>query len=200
MKIMTRTLAVLLALCCATPALAADHIDSPATAADQTADITDLYAWHTDGGSLVAIIGIAGAGTTTDTVSLDPEVLYGFHIDQDADGAADISVWVRYAQNGNGDWGMQVTNLPGADGVLVGAVGGMIGAEGARAWTGVADDPFFFDLEGYQATLGSGSLSFDGTRDFFAGLNITAISLEMDLAAATGGSDTIQVWATTSRL
>jgi hypothetical protein len=198
---LTRTLAVLLALCCATPALAADHIDSPAAAADQSADITDLYAWHTDGGKLVAIIGFAGAGTTTTGATLDPEVLYGFHIDRDADGVADHSVWVRYAMNANGDWGMQVTNLPGADGVLVGPVGEAFGGGDAQAWTGVADDPFFMDFQGFTETVGGdGSIFFDPSRDFFAGLNVTAMTLEMDLAAAVDGADSIQVWATTSRL
>lgn len=200
MKTMARMATVLIALCCAVPASAADHLDAPGTQTDQAADITDLYAWHTEGGSLVAIVGIAGAGTTTDTATLDPEVLYGVHIDNDGDNVADIDIWVRYAQNADGEWGMQITNLPGADGVLVGPVGEMWGAPGVRGWTGVSDDPFFFDFQGFQDTLLSATLSFDSSRDFFTNLNITAIVLEMDLDAASGGSETFQVWATTSRL
>lgn len=203
MKIMARTVAVLLALCCAAPAFAADHIDSPAATADQAADITDFFAWHTEGGKLILIMSVAGAGATTDSPTLDPEVLYAFHIDNDANNEADVTVYFRYAQDGDGNWGVQATQITTAsEDQIVGPVGEMVGGDedGFRTWTGVSDDAFFFDFQGYNETLETGTLAFDPARDFFAGLNVTTIALEMDLATATGGGETLQVWATTGRL
>ncbi|MCA9729372.1 MAG: DUF4331 family protein, partial [Candidatus Eisenbacteria bacterium] len=66
-------------------------------------------------------------------------------------------------------------------------------------FAGWRDDPFFFDLAGYQMTLQTGDLSFDSTRDSFAGLNVTAIVVEMDLSAALGSGSKINLWATTGR-
>jgi hypothetical protein len=71
---------------------------------------------------------------------------------------------------------------------------------GLRVFAGPREDPFFFDLDGFQATLMSGTLMFDNTNDTFAGTNVTAIIVEMDAAAAADGATDIQVWATSGRL
>jgi hypothetical protein len=89
---------------------------------------------------------------------------------------------------------------PGASGPVIGPVEKKIdGGLNARVYAGLRDDPFFFDLEGFRNTLATGTLSFDGSRDTFAGSNCTAIVLEMDLAAAQAGGATLQLWATTAR-
>jgi len=69
----------------------------------------------------------------------------------------------------------------------------------ARVFAGLRDDPFFFDLEGFEQTLQTGAVSFQDTRDSVAGLNCTAIVLEFDRAAALGGSQTLNLWTTTGR-
>ena len=69
---------------------------------------------------------------------------------------------------------------------------------GNRVYTGLRDDPFFFDLEGFKTTMHSGALSFDHQRDSAAGTNATAIVLEMDANEATGRSGSVNLWATTS--
>ncbi|NJK33270.1 MAG: DUF4331 domain-containing protein [Deltaproteobacteria bacterium] len=181
---------------------AADHIEAPGTQNDTPGDITDFYAWHTDDNKLVAVIdfdGLKEAGTATGTY--DPDMLYGVHIDSDGDNVADIDVWVRFGQNGEGEWGMQVTNLPGAgEDPVVGPVETEIDAgNGLRVFAGLRDDPFFFDLDGYLETLMSGTLSFDSANDSFAGTNVTSIVLEMDATMAAGGGTTLQTWATSAR-
>ena len=72
--------------------------------------------------------------------------------------------------------------------------------ENVKAWAGLREDPFFFDLTGYQETLDTGTIAFDSNRDDFAGTNVTAIVIEMDAAAAAADGTQLQIWATTGRL
>lgn len=182
---------------------AADHTDPPGgVVAGDAADIGDIFAWHTAGGSLVAVLTFAGPLPPSEgqTGTWDSTVLYGIHLDNTGDGQPNTSIWLRFGKNALGDWGIQVINLPGTSGPVVGPVETLLEpAAGARVWAGLSDDPFFFDLQGFQDTLGSGTLSFNSSRDFFAGLNITAVALEMPLAAAQGAGSSIRVWATTAR-
>jgi hypothetical protein len=191
---------------------AADHIDSPQAAADAAADIADLYAWHDGAGRLTVILTVDGdVANGADPVSeanYDPDVLYTIHIDQDGDNVSDNDIYVRFGQNLLDETGMRVDNLPGEAGPFEGAVGAEVPADGGgRAWAGRFEDPFFFDLEGFQMTLesatmdpGGPNLMFDNSRDTFAGRNVTGIVLEMDAAAATGEDGVATIWATTGRL
>ena len=182
-------------------AFAADHSEAPAAQADNAADIADFYAWH-EGNKLVAIMTYGGlqATSATQTATYDEDVLYTVHIDTNGDQAADKNVNVRFGKNSKGDWGVQVQNLPGATGTVTGAVNSIIDAgNGLSVYTGLRDDPFFFDLEGFNQTLATGTLAFDGTRDSVAGLNVSSIVLEMDLAAAANGSNNLALWASTGR-
>jgi len=182
-------------------AFAADHSEAPATRADNAADIADVYAWH-EGNKLITVVTYAGlqATTATQSASYDEDVLYTVHIDNNADNIADSNVYVRFGKNNAGEWGVKVENLPGTSEAVMGAVETKLDAgNGLSVYTGLRDDPFFFDLEGFNQTLETGTVSFDPTRDSVAGLNISSIVLEMDLAAATNGSDSLAVWASTGR-
>lgn len=151
---------------------AADHADSDAASANAAADIADLYAWHTENGTVVAIITFAGLQAAGDPEAYDRDVLYTLHIDNTAtaaglttnadplpsdnsnDNESDIQVHIRFGQNFEGAWGFQVENLPGADPVVQAQVGETIDAgSGVMATAGTFDDPFFFDLDGFTTTL-----------------------------------------------
>ena len=67
-------------------------------------------------------------------------------------------------------------------------------------FAGTRDDPFFFDLDGYLATLDTGTLSFDPTNDSFEGSNVHAIVLQFDAAEALGDATSFQTWSSTGRL
>ena len=176
---------------------AADHVDAPTAADDAAADITDLYAWA-EGDSVYMVLAFAGLAEAGEPALYDADVLYGFHIDNDGDAIADKDIWVRFGQADTGEWGMQVVGLAGTD-ALIGPVEQTVeGPLGQRAWAGLRDDPFFFDLEGFQDTLGTGTLSFDNSRDFFAGVNVTAIVVQASLDAVSGG-ESFTMWATTRR-
>ncbi len=186
-------------------AVAADHNDpSPRVGAQEAEDIDDLYAWHSaDGATLTVAMTFAGpvAPVAGQTGTYDPEVLYGIHIDNTGDAVANHNIWVRYAQNDLGEWGVQVVGLPGEADPIVGAVEGTVmGGAGGKVFTGLRDDPFFFDLQGFIDTTTTGTLAFDGTRDGFAGSNATALVLEMPVSAAIAGGTNLSIWATSSRL
>lgn len=181
-------------------ALAADHAEAPGTVADVAADIADVYAWHSPSSITVAVT-FAGHGLPGDPAVFDPEVLYGIHVDNDGDFLADHDIWVRFAQDSLGRWGLRVEGLPGAAGpAFKGPVETVLSSGGARAYAGLREDPFFFDFEGLVETLTTGDVSFVSTRDSFAGENVTSIVVEMDRAIASGGAPGVKIWATTGRL
>ncbi len=185
-------------------ATAADHSEAPGTIADPEADIADLFVWH-QSSKLVTVLTFAGGPSagipTAGKTDFDADVLYTVHIDNDGDDLADIEVHTRFGQNPGGRWGVLVEGLPGAKRPRVfGPADEVFGAGGGlEAFAGSADDPFFFDLDGFVETLATGTISFDSARDSVAGLNVSAIVLEMDLDAATNGTGIANMWATTGR-
>lgn len=181
---------------------AADHSEAPGTRADQPADIADVFAWHDNAANkLVGVITFAGLETPSKSRgTFDENVLYSFNIDNDGDFVSDIDVLVSFTRDSRGKWWMHVVDLPGSSSAIASPVNRPFDiGDGRHVFAGLRDDPFFFDLEGFRATLQTGTLSFDGTRDSVAGLNATAIVLEMDLSAALDGGTMLNVWATTAR-
>ena len=189
---------------------ASDHFEAPLVQQHKGADITDVYIFDTVGDTVTMIVCFAGftgadLGTATDA-TYDKDVLYTLNIDTNMDNKTNHAVQWRYGTNNAGDWGVSVANIPGVDATIVGAVDTALGDGGTKVWTGNADDPFFFDAVGYLTTLRTGSLglgegetpSFDNTRDFLAGMNVTSMVIQVPVSAF-GGSESIQVWATTHK-
>jgi len=181
-------------------AIAADHGEAPGTMADPTADITDVYAWSTEEGKLVAAIGFGSTIGTSQSVGYDKNLLYGIHLDTDMDNVPDTDIWIRFGQDQNGEWGVQVQGVPGAQMPIVGPIESVVeSGDEIKVFAGLRDDPFFFDIAGFTDTLSTGTLSFDGSRDGFAGNNIGAIVVEMNADTAVPNG-TAQIWATSARL
>lgn len=172
------------------PALAADHVEAPGTIADPAADINDFFAWS-EAGSLNLIISFAPL-LAPGAIAYDRDVLYQVHIDSNGDQIADQTIDVRFGQNSSAVWGVQVSGLGGAP--IVGPVGSVTSSGSNSVYAGLTDDPFFFDLQGFQQTLATGTVAFDSTRDSFAGANVHAIAIQ---TAAPQGP--VSIWATTSR-
>jgi hypothetical protein len=198
----------------AAPLHAADHADAPGSAADPSADITDVFVYRA-GGKLVGVIAFGGAPVPRARVDgptgrFDPNVLFTYHIDTDRDAQSDIDINFRFGRNSRGEAGVEAENLPGAGSRYVfGPVETVIRSPtGLRLYAGLRDDPFFFDFVGFVETedtfgddsAADGEFRFDNQRDSFAARNLTALVFEMDFAAATGGSSEIYVWATSARL
>lgn len=191
---------------------AADHGDPPARASNASADIGDFYMWHRGTGAsatIVAAITVAGnAMPRADQAgAYDEDVLYGMHFFNGDGGSTDV--WIRFGQNSAGDWGMQVTNLPGETEAVEGAVEtALTGGGGGSAWAGLADDPFFFDLAGFQGLVSSGEASSfsslggspPGAVDTIAGRNATVIVIEFPASEVVGADGSVHGWASTGGL
>ena len=194
-----RAAATLAALVLWGPALAADHFEAPLAEADVEADISDLYAWVDGDGNTVVVL--TWGWRVSRGITWDDEVLYAVHVDNDGDRVADHDVEVRFGQSAEGGWGIQVTGIPGTEAPVVGpALFTLDAGNGLKVWSGLADDPFFMDLQGFQDTLATGTLSFDGTRDSLAGTFVIGVAFTMDTTMALDGGSSLDLWATTSRL
>ena len=204
---------------------AADHSDSPRAAADPAADIADLYAWMdaNDAEKLNLIMTLASPGAFSDAVD------YVFHVNSDDDGPGpnpQVETTITCSFDAEGT----VTCEGGGSSVTGDASGveGITSEDGAiRAFAGVRDDPFFFNLAGFSSTVdavigaatGEPPLSFDddgcpllddGTAaqlrtlistapngDDFGGRNALALVLQVDRSLVNGNGDILGVWAST---
>ena len=198
---------------------AADHADAPRSTTDPSTDITDVFIFR-EGGKMVGAICFGGAPVPRARVDgptgrFDPDVLFIYNIDLDGDAKPEHEILVRFGRNSKGEAGVQFEGIPGAGAQLVsGAVERVLASPtGLRAYAGLRDDPFFFDFEGFVATIGSfnqtdkpkGSLMFNASRDSFSRRNLTALVFEMDaslIVPRPGSSNNklIRVWASGERL
>ncbi len=150
---------------------AADHLDAPGlTSPDGNlmADLADLFVFTPDGKkNQVALIATYNpAAGVFGPAGFDPTVTYALNIDTDDDAVADMVYGVTFdAPGGNTRQDYTVW----LDGVAVAS--GRTGRKtrfdsgNGRAFAGVADDPFFFDLDAF---LGSGGRGFcDGSSQDF---------------------------------
>ncbi|MCC7479130.1 DUF4331 family protein [bacterium] len=188
----------------ATRIQASDHDESPLVKADASMDITDLYVFDSGGGETTAIVCWAGFNDSRPQPDSEgvynEDALYTLHIDNNGDNQSDIQLRWRFGRNNAGAVGVQFENVPGVPGTVEGPVETVLDAGGgARVWAGHSDDPFFFDAQGYLDTLATGTLSITSSRDFLAGLNVTAVAIEMPTSEIRSGSNNLQFWATASR-
>lgn len=199
--------------------LAADHADAPRSTTDPSTDITDVFLFR-EGGKLVGAICFGGAPVPRARVDgptgrFDPDALFIYNIDLDGDARPEYEILMRFGRNAKGDAGVQFEGIPGAGAPFVsGPVERVLASPtGLRAYAGLRDDPFFFDFEGFVATIGSfnqtdkprGELMFNASRDSFSRRNLTALVFEMDPALIVprpGNSNNklIRVWASGDRL
>jgi hypothetical protein len=179
---------------------AADHQEAPRASARLAADIGDFYAWH-ENDQLNLALTFGTFSSPGMGASYDANLLYTIHFDtsETADGVSDAQIYVRFAQDEQGAWGMRVSDSQDAT-LIQGAVETVLTNEQVSAWSGLADDPFFFDQTGFVTTVSTGTISFDPNRDDVAGLNITAIVLQMPVASITANGGSLQTWATTGSL
>jgi len=190
---------------------AADHLDPPgrtnpmSMGMDRSADIADLYAWHRGtGASATLVTALTFSGpmdpVAGQTVPCDRDVLYTIHIDNDGDNLADFDIETRFGEDDVGNCFVRVSNLPGASEPVEAAVELVTTRGDVTVFAGLRDDPFFFDLTGFQETLAMGTLRFVNDRDTFARKNDGALVFEFPLPATLEGGTALRVWATTSRI
>ncbi|MCM8556654.1 DUF4331 family protein [Sphingomicrobium sediminis] len=192
------------------PTNAADHLDPPqrtspdvAAMADRAADIADVFTFF-DGDTTKLIVTFAGPVPSDTAPTFDPNVRYYLNVSTgEPRTTSDTRILIQFGEDETqmGDqYGVRVSGLPGVTGDIIGPVETDLEQEGVKVRAGLFDDPFFFDLQGFQETLDTGTLSFDSSRDFFAGQNLTAVVIEIPNADISGGSNSIDVWTETLRL
>lgn len=215
---MNRFATLILFFALTAPVRAADHVDAPGTQNDPATDLTDVFIFRGDPGKLIGAICFGGQPAPRPLITsayFDPDVIYLYNIDTDGDTRKpEFEIQVRFGRNGKNESGIEIENLPGANARYVfGPVDQVVtGANGLRFYAALRDDPFFFDVQGFNATLRSfegpgadrknGTLMFDPNRDSFGRRNLTAIVFEMNQATVTAGQKDplIRVWVTTGRL
>jgi hypothetical protein len=200
---------------------AADHLDAPTVKHDGRIDINDVYVFqgkNTAHTALVMTVNPA-AGLLSPTTFRHGAV-YEFKVDTGSDAIEDMALRIRFGEvRANGSQSIRVYRARGeraqhgTRGRLLGSgwTNQVVDLKGhGRAWAGLVDDPFFFDLARFQqfkATLLAGGGLADlgglvdcnrtnpGPTNFFKGLNGTAIVIELPDAAL---GSTIHLWGETS--
>src|ERR1700690_250654 len=148
----------------------ADHLDSPATKADPTVDINDLYGWM-DGSNVALALTVfpaaMAAGDSGAGSMFSDKVQYVIHTSSGSafghttasediictfNAAQTISCWLGADEYVTGD-ASRAAGLASADGKF-------------KVFAGLRADPFFFNLDGFKHTVATvesaaPSLTFD---------------------------------------
>ena len=181
---------------------AADHLDSPTVSASGATDLTDVYAYSTsDAKHSVLIANVnPGAGVLPNsTTSFGTGVQYAITVDTTGDAVPDLTYLVRFtAGNPQGLTIWRNGHLWGS-----GTTGHTISLSGgSKLWAGLRDDPFFFDLDAFKGNVlgaDNGRKLCDAQKvDFFKGLNVSSIVLQLPNAELGGNGKTVGVSANTA--
>jgi hypothetical protein len=194
------------------------HLDSPASRQDPRLNLTDMYVFDGQTGTVLVMVvntSLAGAARTP---GFHPGGRYELKVHRGNESYENLTY--RFVFGGIEDNGTQrvtLYRLTGADAHDDGAAGTLIaegrtgeafaGQNGARAWAGAAADPFYLDLrqlthiiEGLQnkRPIDLGEWTESTASSSFTGSQICAIVLEMPRAdeLLSPGLD-IAVWGTT---
>lgn len=193
-------------------ASAADHKEAPLIADDPAADINDVYAFPNPNDPTRFCLAMT-VNPLTDpeqngNANFSPTVRYRFEIDFNNDGRSERSVFVTFSKVENNAQTMRIDLAGTADDFTAPVQLGSsaptapepvvtTSPTGISAFAGVRDDPFFFDLAGFNR-FRAGTGTFSG-RDAFAGANCSILALEIPLQTLTGGLKSFQVWGATDR-
>ena len=177
----------------------ADHLDAPLVNVDGRLDINDVYAFE-NGANTVLVMMVSPLAGVLSSDTFHPIADYDFKIDNTGDPTEEIVYRLNFSKPSSKsaspsqrvtltkstDGGVTFASPIGEGEVSAPAKGGKAKpkiipvAGGGSLFAGLRDDPFFFDL------VSLGTLAFcpaDPAPDFFAGLNVSAIVLEVP----TGG-------------
>jgi Domain of unknown function (DUF4331) len=135
----------------ASMAIAADHRDGPDVSMDPTADINDVYSW-VDGDNVILVMTVFPQAMADSAFS--PNVQYVFHTASHAAfGAPGTGVDIICTFDDQ-----QVAQCwAGADEYVTGDASDAAGITSAstnfKVFAGLRDDPFFFNLNGFNAAV-----------------------------------------------
>jgi hypothetical protein len=193
------------------------HLDSPIARQDIRLDITDLYLFRGETGTVFAINVCHSIFGPIPAPGYHPEGMYEFKVDLNGDAIEDLTYRITFNERDkHGRQTYAVRRLTGADAVdaaaagtvvAQGTTGDILTATGLRVWAGKAGDPFWIEPDVLHAV---GHAFQDGTtvnlagwdpsraKNLFAGHTVYSIVLEVpdkELLAEAGGNRRIGVWA-----
>jgi hypothetical protein len=194
------------------------HLDSPIARQDIRLDITDLYVFRGETGTVFVINVCHSIFGPIPVPGYHPEGMYEFKVDLNGDAVEDLTYRLTFGErDAHGKQTYVVRRITGADAVNPHAAGTIV-AEGTtgqtvttpaglRAWAGEAGDPFWIEPDVLHAV---GHAFQDGTvvdlagwdpsraKNLFAGHTVYSIVLEVpdsELLADAGDQRRIGVWA-----
>lgn len=176
--------------------MAADHSEAPQVRIDTAADLNDLYAFMNpnDASELVLIATVLPMAGEQSTFS--DAVDYRFNISNSAITPDLFTISCTF------DAADQFSCALDGGQPVTGAVGETVNGTDFRVYTGLRDDPFFFDSAAFGQTVATLSPQFtDPGTNGFAGLDTLAIVIGIDAALLTNNQtdSVLSVWASTQR-
>ena len=191
--------AAALLLAFTTCGFAADHLEAPAVVNDPATDINDVYAFINPNDASELILAMTVSPIANGATRFSDAVQYRFNV-TNADGTSTINC--TFTRPDELLLMQQFTCTAPGDRTVSGELN-RVGQDGDfRVFTGLRDDPFFFDLVAFNETVATAAPTFTNPGvDFFAGLNTLAIVVGIDSSAFTPmmGDNTLQIWADTVR-
>ena len=184
----------------ATPSFAADHRDGPLATGDPAADLNDIYAFVNPNNANETIIVNTYFPFATLNSRFSDAVEYKTFFENAAGGQTTIT-----CRSSNGGTTVSCTGTGGL------AASGLIErtnvGTGMRLWAGVRDDPFFFDVDAFNATRGASPPAPPAARFRNPGVNgftgntlVMVFGIESSRLSNNGASPRIKVWGSTNRL
>ncbi len=194
------------------------HLDSPIARQDIRLDITDLYLFRGETGTVFVINVCHSIFGPIPAPGYHPEGMYEFKVDLNGDAVEDLTYRITFNERDKqGKQTYVVSCIRGADAVDPHAPGLVVAqgttgetvttASGLRVWAGKAGDPFWIEPDVLHAV---GHAFQDGTvvnlagwdprraKNLFAGHTVYSIVLEVpdgELLAGAGDKRRIGVWA-----
>ncbi len=200
---------------------AADHGDGSSASVDRACDIGDLYFFTdpTDATKVVLIGTVQGFIVPSEAGNFgifDPNVLFSFKIDNTGNEKFNKTINVIFSPRATAAAGPQtqiatiavtgiseVLTAPATNPTLAPIANPQVvtplSNTGIEFYAGIADDPFFFDIVGFNRFVAKAVVAdptagaeLNRGRDSFAGYNTMAIALRVPIALlkATGSTST----------
>jgi len=196
------------------PALAADHRDSPVVDDDPAADINDVYMFR-DPNDKTKLVLVLSTYPLEDprfatTYQYDPDVIFQIGFDLTGKGTFQNYVSAQFSPLTDGAGSLQTLTVTLPSGkTITGNVTQptiqipeptptIIAKDGVKVFAGPRDDPFFFDLIGFNRVVAEiNATSVNGGPgkvdpslfthvDAFAGFNVQALVIEAPIADFVG--------------
>ena len=197
----------------------AHHLDSPIAREDIRLDITDLYVFRGETGTVFVINVCHSIAGQVPAPGYHPEGMYEFKIDLDGDAVEDVTYRLTFDERDAAGKKQRfvLRCIRGAEAVDPNAAGTLLAqgttgesvttAGGVRIWAGKAGDPFWIEPDVLHAvghafqdgtTIDLGGWDAGKAKNLFADHTVYSIVLEVpdgELLVGAGDKRRIGVWA-----